>query len=130
MNSASFATAVGATLLDEEIFTVGAGGLSTAGSDFLTFEFTDDILVDADTDLIVLVSTNGNFNQVEGNDNAVGNPIINSRIQFRGDTTSTPVINTSSRDFRFSVTGTAVPEPSSVALLGLGGLALILRRRK
>lgn len=28
------------------------------------------------------------------------------------------------------VTVTAVPEPSSVALLGLGGLALILRRRK
>ena len=28
------------------------------------------------------------------------------------------------------VEGTAVPEPSSVALLGLGGLALILRRRK
>jgi hypothetical protein len=27
-------------------------------------------------------------------------------------------------------TGTAVPEPSSAALLGLGGLALILRRRK
>ena len=28
------------------------------------------------------------------------------------------------------VNGTAVPEPSSTALLGLGGLALILRRRK
>jgi hypothetical protein len=28
------------------------------------------------------------------------------------------------------LTGTAVPEPSSMALLGLGGLALILRRRK
>lgn len=30
----------------------------------------------------------------------------------------------------FEVTGTAIPEPSSTALLGLGGLALILRRRK
>ncbi len=30
----------------------------------------------------------------------------------------------------FTVDGTAVPEPSSTALLGLGGLALILRRRK
>lgn len=29
-----------------------------------------------------------------------------------------------------SITQTAVPEPSSAALLGLGGLALILRRRK
>lgn len=38
-------------------------------------------------------------------------------------------------DFRFgglemTFTGTAIPEPSSSALLGLGGLALILRRRK
>ena len=30
----------------------------------------------------------------------------------------------------FEVTAVAVPEPSSTALLGLGGLALILRRRK
>lgn len=38
-------------------------------------------------------------------------------------------------DFRFggiemAFTGTAVPEPSSTALLGLGGLALMLRRRR
>ena len=35
-----------------------------------------------------------------------------------------------SRDMNLTLTGTAVPEPSSMALLGLGGLALILRRRK
>jgi hypothetical protein len=29
-----------------------------------------------------------------------------------------------------TITGTAVPEPTTTALLGLGGLALILRRRK
>ena len=33
-------------------------------------------------------------------------------------------------DAYFSVQGTAVPEPSSAALLGLGGIALIMRRRK
>jgi len=33
-------------------------------------------------------------------------------------------------DSGFSVTTNTVPEPSSAALLGLGGLALILRRRK
>jgi len=33
-------------------------------------------------------------------------------------------------DTTMQITTTAVPEPSSAALLGLGGLALILRRRK
>ncbi|MGB1260295.1 MAG: PEP-CTERM sorting domain-containing protein, partial [Akkermansiaceae bacterium] len=32
--------------------------------------------------------------------------------------------------YNLAVSGTAVPEPTSSALLGLGGLALILRRRK
>jgi hypothetical protein len=39
--------------------------------------------------------------------------------------------NSKGRDpFLDAVSVTAVPEPSSVALLGLGGLTLILRRRK
>ncbi len=33
-------------------------------------------------------------------------------------------------DFQFHADISAVPEPSTTALLGLGGLALILRRRK
>lgn len=39
-------------------------------------------------------------------------------------------INVQSFDAQFTVATVAVPEPSSTALLGLGGLALILRRRK
>ena len=35
-----------------------------------------------------------------------------------------------SADFRITDTFSAVPEPSSTALLGLGGLALVLRRKK
>ena len=38
--------------------------------------------------------------------------------------------NTRLEGFEASFTSVAVPEPSSTALLGLGGLALILRRRK
>ncbi|MFK7910541.1 MAG: LamG-like jellyroll fold domain-containing protein [Akkermansiaceae bacterium] len=40
------------------------------------------------------------------------------------------VLDQSQISFLFNNPGTAVPEPSSTALLGLGGLALILRRRK
>lgn len=39
-------------------------------------------------------------------------------------------INIQGYDAQFTVAAVAVPEPSSTALLGLGGLALILRRRK
>ncbi len=38
--------------------------------------------------------------------------------------------NMNSRNGVFGLSGTVVPEPSSTALLGLGGLALILRRRR
>jgi len=43
--------------------------------------------------------------------------------------TGTPTFG-DNRELAFTVTTTAVPEPSSTALLGLGGLALLLRRRK
>ena len=80
--------------------------------------------------MIVFVTTNGAFNQLEGNANVAGGNAL-ARLQLNTTTTNTPATSgTGSRDFRFSVAGTAVPEPSSAALLGLGGLALILRRRK
>ena len=38
--------------------------------------------------------------------------------------------HTLGRTYAFAINVTAIPEPSSVALLGLGGLALLLRRRR
>ena len=52
-----------------------------------------------------------------------GDPVGNSTAETYGFQ-----VNTSAASH--SLTITAVPEPSSTALLGLGGLALILRRRK
>lgn len=56
--------------------------------------------------------------------------------QNYNDWTTTPVLqglgNNSGRDanFHMDISSTAVPEPTTTALLGLGGLALIFRRRK
>lgn len=50
------------------------------------------------------------------------------KLAFDGDTYGAPLDKWGLTEL--AIEGTAVPEPSSIALLGLGGLALILRRRK
>lgn len=59
--------------------------------------------------------------------NVTGNVITNT-ASYNVAKTSNSTYNVQGYDIQFTVT--AVPEPSSAALLGLGGLALILRRRK
>lgn len=60
--------------------------------------------------------------------------IARIRVPFLTDIldgdTLTPNDAVNNNDVYIGITATAVPEPSSSALLGLGGLALILRRRK
>ena len=66
-----------------------------------------------------------------GFDVAAAEALVTGQMFAIGGTTNTTVA-----DYTFTLGGggvtvtTAVPEPSSAALLGLGGLALILRRRK
>ena len=117
----------GLTLLSAQTFAgtsaTGAGGAGAVGAnDFITFDLAP-ITVAGGDNLHAFVFTNFAFSQREGSGNGGG------RIQFRENDTTLDA--SGSRDLRFLVQGVeAVPEPSSLALFGLGAIGLVTRRRR
>jgi len=79
-----------------------------------------------------LNSGRGNLGTVTFSDNlAVGSgDLVQFRLAFTDRTRTNNDAQAATRIGDVAISATAVPEPSSAALLGLGGLALILRRRK
>lgn len=103
-------------------FTVNDGG----GAQSL---FTNDTNTrDADT------NNDGLFDLIAATGTTIGTPTLDANIAtFTGLTGDTLTISGGQNSTRSPLLGfqlVAVPEPSSTALLGLGGLALMLRRRK
>lgn len=98
-----------------------AGGLTATTTEISGFQFSS-----SNFNLIMTgLANNGDTISFAGASDVVGSMAIDysAFATLHGQTVS----NTSDGfDFVFA----AVPEPSSAALLGLGGLALILRRRK
>ncbi|MCP5536026.1 MAG: PEP-CTERM sorting domain-containing protein [Akkermansiaceae bacterium] len=124
---------------------VTSGGTLADAGDALTFSFNKAVSLDfldvggftgsgqAGEDAVSISYSNGNatINLVGGDfDNNTSDTIAFSS----GNTLAANESFTISRtDGSFSIEGfnvTAVPEPTSSALFGLGGLALLLRRRK
>lgn len=102
------------------------------------FEFAPDsaITLAANTTYWVALASFDNTGESVGwesfTEAATGTASNTAGLFATGGTGSNPGAWTSSSGLlnAFEVNGTVVPEPSSAALLGLGGLALILRRRK
>lgn len=98
--------------------------LSVGPSDFITVDLGSTVNLDENSGYAFLLSWDTN----SGNDIFIG---VNSQTYDGGILwiENEGVVNAFGQDMTFYLQGEAVPEPGSLALLGIGGLSMLYRRR-
>jgi hypothetical protein len=110
--------------LTEYTYTAAVSGVNlAAGTYFLGIALDNSNSTDARSYLSITSGANGIGSPIHN-----GNSFVNSPSQGL-DWTDTQDLVGEPTDFSLGLTGTTVPEPASMAALGLGALALIRRRR-
>ncbi|MBT8037366.1 MAG: PEP-CTERM sorting domain-containing protein [Verrucomicrobiae bacterium] len=111
------------TLLVDD--SVSLNGVTTTNQQYINFNFDTALSMSGDKDYGFLVGFKGTSDS-----NILWFERYVGGTELASLGTSDTAHSTGDLDVEYVISGTAIPEPSTTALLGLGGLALILRRRK
>jgi hypothetical protein len=127
-------TVSGATFTEiaTDTVTVESDALSLGGSgaDYITFTLTSSIALDPNTLYGIDLVRTGSGNYINWGENANTNYNGGQSYTSGPNGLGSATLNLANNDRIFLLDMTSIPEPTTTALLGLGGLALILRRRK